>query len=111
MTTVAGENKVDVLKRFLKDYEREVLLKMNPVKLVVVAFQENSQDTGVVNLLRTQVQFLEKEYPGFSFSVLERQEKFSRGLGLTAGLNSCFDTDLILILDVDISFTAKAFAE
>ena len=108
LLTVAGDAKVSVLRRFLADYEREILLRMDPVKLVVVAFKENNQDTGVVNVLRDRVQYLEKEYPGFSISVVEKYGKFSRGVGLTSALSVCQDSDLVFVLDVDISFNATA---
>ena len=107
LVTVAGESKVPVLKRFLAEYEKEVLLKMNPVKLVVVAFKETSQDLAVVNLLRAQVQYLEKEFPGFVITVVELNQSFSRGVGLTKGLEVCEESDLVFIVDVDISFTSS----
>ena len=108
LLTVAGDNKLAALERFLGDYEGEVLLKMNPVKLVVVAFKETNQDTGIVNLLKEKVSYLEKEFPGFAITVVEKQAKFSRAIGLTAGLNKCQDTDLVFIVDVDISFNGQA---
>jgi len=107
--TVAGDNKIIALKRFFVDFEREVLLKMNPVKLVVVVYKENSQDDGITNLLKNRVEYLEKEYPGFSvIKVIEENGRFSRGVGLMKGMTSCKDSDLIFIIDVDISFNTKA---
>lgn len=109
LLTVAGDNKIAAIKRFFIDFEKEVLLKMNPLKLVVVAYKENSQDKTIINLVRNNVQYLEKEYPGFfSIKVIEVYGKFSRGVGLTKGLNVCKDSDLVFIIDVDISFNAQS---
>ena len=52
---------------------------------------------------------MEKEYPGFSvIKVIEENGRFSRGVGLMKGMTSCKDSDLIFIIDVDISFNTKA---
>lgn len=108
LMAVAGDKKLSVLKRFLKDYEREVLLKMTPVRLVLVVFKETSQDTKMSDLVRNQVQFFDKEYPGCSITIIEKHGKFARGVGLTEGLNACQESDLVFVIDVDISFNARA---
>ena len=106
--TVAGDNKISAVQRFFKDFEREVLLKMDPVKLVIVVFRENVHDNRIFALINSLVKSLEKDYPGVSLTVVEKTAMFSRGVGLTIGLNACDDDDLIFIVDVDISFNSIA---
>ena len=98
-----------------QDYEREVLLDMQPVKLLVVLFRDPTHGAEIENLLKSKVANLEKDYPGFHFQIVELGVNgkngiggFSRGVGLSEGLAHCRDSDLVFILDVDIKFNLKA---
>ena len=122
--TISGDNKLSALQRFLQDYEREVLLNMQPVKLLVVLFPDPTHGAQIENLLKSKVANLEKDYPGFHFQIVEvvnsgasvggknngdknQNGGFSRGVGLSTGLAQCRDSDLVFILDVDIKFNLK----
>lgn len=92
-----------------------MLLNMQPVKFMVVLFRDPTHGAEIENLLKSKIANLEKDYPGFHFQIVELSEDgvsssggFSRGVGLSAGLAQCRDTDLVFILDVDIKFNLKA---
>jgi hypothetical protein len=46
-------------------------------------------------------------YPGNKVNILIKHGVFSRAIGLTEGLRSCQDLDLVFIVDIDIFFTAE----
>ena len=106
--TVAGDNKAAAVRRFFADFDDEVLVTLEPVKLVIVVFRQDDQDSGISNLIHSLTESLQKEYPGVSLVIIEKIGQFSRGVGLTEGLKACEDTDLMFILDVDIYFNSAA---
>ena len=105
---IAGEAKLDVLAKFLDNYEREVLQQLQPASLVMVVFAE-AEDDPTERAVREGVESLEINYPGYSFKVVVLRAPFSRAVGLMAGVAEREDTDLLLLIDVDIKLTAAAF--
>jgi len=105
---IAGQGKLAVLARFLANYEREVLAQLQPATLTVVVFAE-SEDP-VEAAVREGVDMLEMAYPGYSFTVIPLRVPFSRALGLMAGAAPRAPADLLLLLDIDIQFSAAALA-
>ena len=108
LVPIAGAAKLEVLARFLSNYEHEVLQQLQPASLVMVVFAE-TEDDPVERAVREGVESLEINYPGYSFRVVTLRAPFSRAIGLMAGVAERKDTDLLLLLDVDIKFTAAAF--
>ena len=103
---VAGQKKVPVIKRFLDNYEKEVLSQLQPARLVLVVFKENKEDTAMEDTVRDGVMGLESNYPGYDFTVSVLEMKFSRALGMMEGIKRCGTTDLLFLVDVDIQFSA-----
>jgi len=101
---VAGEKKIPVLKRFLEDYEKEILSQLQPARLVLVVFREQDGDDNMENAVRDGVSSLETNYPGYDFTVIVLNMKFSRGIGMMEGVKLCAMTDLLFLVDVDIQF-------
>ena len=109
LVPIAGAAKLEVLTRFLNNYEREVLQQLQPASLVMVVFAE-AEDDPVERAVREGMESLEINYPGYSFDVVTLRAPFSRAVGLMAGVAERKDTDLLLLLDIDIKFTAAAFS-
>ena len=109
LVPIAGAAKLEVLARFLNNYEREVLQQLQPASLVMVVFAE-AEDDPVERAVREGMESLEINYPGYSFDVVTLRAPFSRAVGLMAGVAERKDTDLLLLLDIDIKFTAAAFS-
>ena len=109
LVPIAGAAKLEVLTRFLNNYEREVLQQLQPASLVMVVFAE-AEDDPVERAVREGMESLEINYPGYSFKVVTLRAPFSRAVGLMAGVAERKDTDLLLLLDIDIKFTAAAFS-
>ena len=104
---LAGQAKLGVLAGFLANYEREVLGVLEPARLVVVVFSQGEEDM-VESRVREGVGVLEMRYPGYAFTVKVLGGEFSRAVGLMAGVEECGAEDLLLLLDIDIQFTAAA---
>ena len=102
---VAGEKKIPVVKRFLENYEKEILSQLQPARLVLVVFREVEGDDNMENSVRDGVASLETNYPGYDFTVIILNMKFSRGIGMMEGVKRCAMTDLLFLVDVDIQFT------
>jgi len=103
---VAGQKKIPVIKRFLDNYEKEVLSQLQPARLVLVVFREDKEDTGMEDTVRDGVMGLESNYPGYDFTVTVLDRVFSRGIGMMEGVKLCAMTDLLFLVDVDIQFSA-----
>lgn len=105
---IAGEGKLEVLAKFLANYEREVLTRLQPARLIFVVFTHGDGDR-LERAVREGVDALEINYPGYSFLVkILRGREFSRAVGLMYGIEQCRENQLLLLLDVDIQFTAVA---
>ena len=102
---VAGEKKIPVVKRFLENYEKEILSQLQPARLVLVVFREEEGDDNMENSVRDGVASLETNYPGYDFTVIVLNRKFSRGIGMMEGVKACDLTDLLFLVDVDIQFS------
>ena len=105
---VAGEKKIPVVKRFLENYEKEVLSQLQPARLVMVVFKEEEGDTQMEAAVREETEALESNYPGYDFTVTVLSMAFNRGVGMMAGIKLCVDTELLLLIDVDIQFSGEA---
>merc|ERR1719369_1641809 len=105
---VAGEKKIPVVKRFLENYEKEVLSQLQPARLVMVVFKEEEGDTLMEAAVREGTEALESNYPGYNFVVTVITKSFNRGVGMMAGIKLCSDSDLLLLIDVDIQFGGEA---
>lgn len=105
---VAGEKKIPVVKRFLENYEKEVLSQLQPARLVMVVFKEEERDTQMEGAVREGTEALENNYPGYDFTVSVLNMAFSRGVGMMAGIKLCVETELLLLIDVDIQFSGEA---
>merc|ERR1719245_1139338 len=57
------------------------------------------------NAVRDGVASLETDYPGYDFTVIVLNMKFSRAIGMMEGVKRCAMTDLLFLVDVDIQFT------
>ena len=101
---VAGQKKVPVVKRFLDNYEKEVLAQLQPARLVLVVFKENKEDTAMEDTVRDGVMGLESNYPGYDFTVTVLERVFSRAIGMMEGVKLCEMSDLLFLVDVDIQF-------
>merc|ERR1719369_2684093 len=77
---VAGEKKIPVVKRFLENYEKEVLSQLQPARLVMVVFMEEEGDTLMEAAVREGTEALESNYPGYNFVVTVITKSFNRGL-------------------------------
>ena len=115
LVTLARASKLTSLKRFLTNFETEVMLKHEKAQLVMVIFQDvnntntnrSTADPDLVLLKHAQekAMFFNKTYPSYSIRIIVKDGLFSRSLGLTEGLKACQDSDLVFIVDVDIHFT------
>ena len=105
---VAGEKKIPVVKRFLENYEKEVLSQLQPARLVMVVFKEEEGDTLMEAAVREGTEALESNYPGYDFTVTVITNSFNRGVGMMAGIKLCAASDLLLLIDVDIQFGGEA---
>ena len=103
---VAGQKKIPVIKRFLDNYEKEVLSQLQPARLVLVVFKETKDDTAMEDTVRDGVMGLESNYPGYDFTVSVLERVFSRAIGMMEGVQRCASSDLLFLVDVDIQFTA-----
>ena len=106
---IAGQAKLAALAKFLANYEREVLAQLQPATLTVVVFAESEEDPVEV-AVREGVEVLEMAYPGYSFTVIPLRVPFNRALGLMEGVAPRAPADLLLLLDIDIRFSAAALA-
>lgn len=104
---IAGEGKLEVLTKFLANYENEVLSPLEPASLIMVVFAE-SPGSRVERAVREGVEALEINYPGYSFTIKVLEEEFSRGVGLMAGLQLCLPHQLTLLMDLDIQVSGWA---
>jgi len=105
---VAGEKKIPVVKRFLENYEKEVLSQLQPARLVMVVFKEEEGDTLMEAAVREGTEALESNYPGYDFTVTVITNSFNRGMGMMAGIKLCALSELLLLIDVDIQFSGEA---
>jgi len=105
---VAGEKKIPVVRRFLENYEKEVLSQLQPARLVMVVFKEEEGDTQMEAAVREGTEALESNYPGYDFTVTVLSMSFNRGVGMMAGINLCVKSELLLLIDVDIQFSGEA---
>jgi len=105
---VAGEKKIPVVRRFLENYEKEVLSQLQPARLVMVVFMEEEGDTQMEAAVREGTEALESNYPGYDFTVTVLSMAFNRGLGMMAGIKLCVDLELLLLIDIDIQFSGEA---
>jgi len=104
---VAGEAKIPATIKFLENYEEAVLQALEPVRLVMVVF--SMENSVLETKVRTGVEGLENNYPGFSFTVsVLKNQTFNRAVGLMAGIAETQPSDLLLLLDVDIQFSTQA---
>lgn len=105
---VAGEKKIPVVRRFLENYEKEVLSQLQPARLVMVVFKEEEGDTQMEAAVREGTEALESNYPGYDFTVTVLSMSFNRGVGMMAGIKLCVKSELLLLIDVDIQFSGEA---
>jgi len=103
---VAGQKKIPVIKRFLDNYEKEVLSQLQPARLILVVFKEDKDDTGMEEAVRDGVMALESNYPGYDFTVSVLDKVFSRAIGMMEGVKLAAMYDLLFLLDVDMQFSA-----
>ena len=101
--SVAGEGRLTPMKRFLENYEKNVLSQLQPARLVMVVWQDGL----VEQVARDRLEELEVKYPGYRFTLEVVKEEgggggFSRSVGLMTGAGLCRDDELLLLLDVDM---------
>jgi len=92
---VAGQKKIPVIKRFLDNYEKEVLSQLQPARLILVVFKEDKDDTGMEEAVRDGVMALESNYPGYDFTVSVLDKVFSRAIGMMEGVKLAAMNDLL----------------
>ena len=79
--------------------------QLQAARLVLVVFGEKEGDDHMENAVRDGVASLETDYPGYDFTVIVLNMKFSRAIGMMEGVKRCAMTDLLFLVDVDIQFT------
>lgn len=96
------------LIRFLDYYATQLLAKNYKMHLVIVLFitpKETNNDS--VTFVRNLTNKYKKLYPKHEFFLTVTRGEFNRGKGITLGLNSRKDDDLVVFMDVDLIFTSQ----
>lgn len=92
--------RVNVFKRFLKNFE-EVCLKMEEnVELAVVLFSDGSLEDAIET--KTVFEDLRNRYPNYLLRLVEASGMFSRALALEIGAKLYSSSALLFFVDVDI---------
>lgn len=99
--------RLDQLRRFLRDYERVVLLGDEPGTLTVLLHLDERGDHARAVALLAELQARHPARPDAVRLTKLPDAEFSRGAALTRGLEDCAETDLVFFIDVDVEFTAE----
>nr|XP_027232086.1 chondroitin sulfate synthase 1-like [Penaeus vannamei] len=97
-----------IFQRFMDDFKRVCLEGEENVRLVVVSFRSPPGQEDTTENVEALISSLQLDYPEVPMSVLQANTSFARALALELGAGQCEENDLMLFIDVDMTFTPGA---
>ncbi|XP_050695418.1 chondroitin sulfate synthase 1-like isoform X2 [Eriocheir sinensis] len=98
--------RLKTFQRFMDNFKSVCLEREENVVLVVVSFQPPLGEEDTRDHMEALVSSLHLDFPKTDMTVLQANTSFSRAMALELGANLCKESDLMLFIDVDMTFTA-----
>ncbi|KAK7082720.1 Chondroitin sulfate synthase 1 [Halocaridina rubra] len=95
-------------QRFMDDFRRICLEGEENVQLFVISFRPSSTEEDTSENVEALISSLQLDYPHITMSVIQTNISFTRAMALELGARQCADSDLMLFIDVDMTFTSAA---
>ncbi|XP_068242080.1 chondroitin sulfate synthase 1 [Palaemon carinicauda] len=95
-------------QRFMDDFQRICLEGEENVRLFVVSFHPSPGADDTSENVEALISSLQLDYPHVPMSVIQTNATFARALALELGASQCADGDLMLFIDVDMTFSSAS---
>ncbi|CAL4095283.1 unnamed protein product, partial [Meganyctiphanes norvegica] len=93
-------------QRFMGDFKNVCLEREENVGLVVVLFRTSVGEEDSTENVEALVSSLQLDYPNTRLTVIQANTSFARAMALELGASQCESNDLMLFIDVDMTFTS-----